>query len=90
MVVDADNVVKVHRIGEEPEIVQQPADVPEEGEAILLEFLDYLETGEPSQTAIADNIKSAGMVFAAIECGRTGQPVKVQEMLDEAEARIQV
>ena len=90
VVVDADNVVTLHRIGEEPEIVQQPDDAPEAGQAIVLEFLDCLKTGEPSQTAIADNIKSAGMVFAAIECDRTGQPVKVQEMLDEAEARIQV
>jgi len=91
VVVDADNVVKIHRIDdEEPQTVEQPADAPEEGQAIVNEFLAYLQTGEPSPTAIADNTKSVGMVFAAIECDRTGRPVKVQEMLDEAEANVEV
>ncbi len=91
VVVDADNVVKVYRIdNEEPTIVEQPTGAPEEGQAIVMEFLDYLATGKPSPTAIADNIKSIGMVFAAIECDRTGQPIKVREMLDDAEAGIEV
>jgi len=91
VVVDADNVVNIHRIDEEePEIVEQPTDAPKEGRAIVMEFLDYLETGVPSQTALADNIRSVGMVFAAIECDRTGQPVKVQQMLDEAEESMEV
>jgi len=85
VVADADNVVTVHRIDEAPRIVEQPADLPEAGQAIMLEFLAYLETGEPSQTAIGDNLQSVGMVFAAIECDRTGRPVRVQEMLQEAE-----
>jgi predicted dehydrogenase len=89
VVVDADNVVKIHRLDEEPEVVAQPEHAPEAGQAIVLEFLDYLQTGQPSQTALADNIKSVGMVFAAIECDRTGQPVKVEQMLEQAEASLE-
>jgi len=89
VIIDADNVVRIHRVDGEDEIVEQPADMPEAGEAIVAEFLEYLETGVPSQTAIEDNIKSVGMVFAAIECDRTGRPVKVNEMLAEAEEQVE-
>ncbi|MGD9498409.1 MAG: Gfo/Idh/MocA family protein [Armatimonadota bacterium] len=90
VVIDADNVVRIVRVDGEDEIVEQPTDVPEPGAAIVSEFLEYLETGVPSQTAIADNIKSVGMVFAAIECDRTGKPVRVNELLAEAEARVEI
>jgi len=88
VVVGADNIVRILRVDGEDEIVEQPTGVPEEGEAIAAEFLEYLATGVPTQTAIADNIKSVGMVFAAIECDRTGRPVNVNEMLAEAEAKV--
>lgn len=90
VIVDADNVVRIVRVDGEDEVVEQPTDLPEQGAAIVLEFLDYLATGVPSQTAIADNIKSVGMVFAAIECDRTGRPVRVNEMLAEAEAGVEI
>ncbi len=90
VVIDADNVVRIVRIDGEDEIVEQPTDLPEPGAAIVGEFLDYLATGVPGQTAIADNIKSVGMVFAAIECDRTGQPVRVNELLAEAEANVEI
>jgi len=90
VVIDADNVVRIVRVDGEDEVVEQPTDVPEPGAAIVGEFLDYLESGVPSQTAIADNIKSVGMVFAAIECDRTGRPVRVNELLAQAEANVEV
>lgn len=90
VVVDADNIVKILRVDGETEVVAQPTDLPEQGEAIVQEFLQYLATGVPSQTAIEDNIKSVGMVFAAIECDRIGRPVNVEEMLAEAEERVSV
>ncbi|MGI5818036.1 MAG: Gfo/Idh/MocA family protein [Armatimonadota bacterium] len=90
VVVDTDNIVKILRVDGEEEVVGQPTDIPEQGEAIVLEFLQYLATGVPTQTAIDDNIKSVGMVFAAIECDETGRPVNVNEMLAEAEERVTV
>ena len=90
VVVGADNIVKILRVDGAEEVVQQPTDIPEQGEAIVLEFLQYLATGVPTQTAIEDNIKSVGMVFAAIECDETGRPVNVNEMLAEAEERVSV
>ncbi len=90
VVVGADNIVKILRVDGAEEVVEQPVGIPEQGEAIVLEFLEYLATGVPPQTAIEDNIKSVGMVFAAIRCDETGQPVNVNEMLAEAEERVQV
>jgi predicted dehydrogenase len=90
VVVDTDNIVKIIRVDGEDEVVQQPVEVPEQGQAIVLEFLEYLATGVPSQTAIEDNIQSVGMVFAAIQCDETGQPVNVNEMLAEAEEQVTV
>ena len=90
VVVGADNIVKILHVDREPEVVRQATEVPEPGEAIALEFLQYLATGVPSQTAIEDNIKSVGIIFAAIECERTGRPVNVAEMLAEAEERVSI
>lgn len=90
VVVGADNIVKILRVDGAEEVVEQPVGIPEQGEAIVLEFLEYLATGVPPQTAIEDNIKSVGMVFAAIRCDESGQPVNVNEMLAEAEERVQV
>jgi len=90
VVVGSDNIVKILRVDGEEEVVKQPVDIPEQGEAIVLEFLQYLATGVPSQTALADNMKSVGMVFAAIQCDETGRPVNVNEMLAEAEERVTV
>ncbi|MFW6156590.1 MAG: Gfo/Idh/MocA family protein [Armatimonadota bacterium] len=90
VVVGSDNVVKILRVDGEEEVVQQPVQIPEQGEAIVVEFLQYLATGVPSQTALEDNMKSVGMVFAAIQCDETGRPVNVNEMLAEAEERVTV
>ncbi len=84
VIVDSDNVVRIIREDGEDEVVELATDLPSEGEAIVREFLDYMETGVPSQTCLEDNVKSAGMVFAAIQCHETGMPVNVPRMLQEA------
>lgn len=86
VIVDNDNVVRIVRVDGEDEVVAQPTDLPEAGQAIMLEFLDYLDTGVPPQTCLEDNYKSAGMVFAAIRCHQTGLPVNVPQLLQEAYA----
>jgi len=61
-------------------------DQPKWANAWLIEqFCDWLERGEPMETAIDANLQSVALVFAAIESSRTGQPVKVQEFLDTAQ-----
>jgi hypothetical protein len=41
------------------------------------QFLDWLDGGPPPQTVIADNIKSAAMLFGAIEASAQGQTIDV-------------
>jgi predicted dehydrogenase len=43
----------------------------------LREFLDALRTGRKPQGECHDNVKSLGMVFAAIESARTGRRVEI-------------
>jgi len=52
--------------------------------AIGAQFLDWMEGGPEPATVLADNIKSAAMMFAAIESGATGKLVDVQAMVREA------
>ena len=51
---------------------------------IVDEFLDWLEDGPTPATTLADNMRSAGMIFGSIEAARTGQTVNVEHMLSEA------
>ena len=44
-------------------------------------FVHWLDGGEPMETNVEANLQSVALVFAAIESSRTGQSVKVQEML---------
>jgi hypothetical protein len=53
--------------------------------AIGAQFLDWLECGPEPATALADNIKSAAIVFAAIKSGAAGQAVDVLAMVGETE-----
>ena len=74
---------------------------PGEGEAVpLLEqpkwanawliekFVRWLDGGEPMETNVEDNLQSVALIFAAIESSRTGSPVRVQDMLAQARARV--
>ena len=48
-------------------------------EAIVAQFLDWLDGGDAPVTVIDDNIRSAGMLFGAIEASESGVPVNVAE-----------
>jgi predicted dehydrogenase len=50
------------------------------------QFLDWLDGGEPMPTNVEDNLQSVALIFAAIESSRTGQPVRVQDLLAAARA----
>jgi predicted dehydrogenase len=88
-VLDRDHVVRVETRGAHNALTvrEVPTMQPEwEGHtAIGAQFLDWLESGPEPATALADNIKSAAMVFAAIRSGATGQAVDVLAMVGETE-----
>ncbi|NJM40329.1 MAG: hypothetical protein HC853_05970, partial [Anaerolineae bacterium] len=55
--------------------------------AIGAQFLDWISGsggGPQPVTVLSDNIKSAAMMFAAIESGATGQAVDVGAMVKKA------
>ncbi|GAB3035537.1 Gfo/Idh/MocA family protein [Natronobiforma cellulositropha] len=51
-------------------------------------FVAWLEGGEPMATNVTDNLQSMALITAAIESSRTGQPVAVQELLEETVDRV--
>jgi predicted dehydrogenase len=86
--VGLDEIVRVHRhqrgrglVTEEVAAVQ----LPREGHAwIVAEFLDWLDGGPVPATHLDDNLRTAAMIFGAIESARSGQAVDVQRMVEEA------
>jgi predicted dehydrogenase len=58
---------------------------------LIEKFVHWLDGGQPMETNVEDNLQSTAMIFGAIQSSQTGQPVKVQELLDrshrEAEAK---
>jgi predicted dehydrogenase len=55
---------------------------------LIEQFVHWLDGGEPMETNVEDNLQSVALIFAAIESSRTGQPVKVQELLLQARMRV--
>ncbi len=55
---------------------------------LIEKFVNWLEGGEPMETNVEDNLQSVALIFAAIESSRTGQPVKVQELLEETRRQV--
>lgn len=51
---------------------------------LIEKFVRWLDGGEPMETNVEDNLQSVSLIFAAIESSRTGQPVKVQQLLNKA------
>jgi predicted dehydrogenase len=86
--VGLDQIVRVHRHSRGQGLATHavPAQAPpHEAHAwIVNEFLDWLEGGSEPATTLEDNLRSAAMVFGAIEAARTGQTVDVQAMVDAA------
>lgn len=50
---------------------------------IIEEFLDWIDGGSAPPTQLVDNMKSAAMVFGAIEASRTNTVVQIDEMLNK-------
>ncbi len=78
---DRDNRVLVtrHTPGQEVRVDEvAPIRRPHEGHnAIVEQFLDWLDGGPAPPTVLQDNIRSAAMLFAAIEASETGQVIDV-------------
>ena len=55
---------------------------------LIEKFARWLDGGEPMETNVEDNLQSVALIFAAIESSRTGQPVQVQALLDQARLHI--
>lgn len=55
---------------------------------LIEQFVQWLDGGEPMETNVEDNLQSVALIFAAIESSRTGQPVKVQEYLQQARMQV--
>ena len=87
IVVGADQVVRIHRhrrgSGVLTQEINAPPQVREGHAAILADFLNWLDDGPAPPTTLEDNLRSAAMVFGAIESARIGQLVDVERMLAE-------
>ena len=85
VVVDRDGVVRLyeHTPGQGLRTIElPPVRPPYEGHnAIIAQLLDWLDGGPPPATVLPANIKSACLLFGAIETSRTGETVNVEEML---------
>jgi predicted dehydrogenase len=55
---------------------------------LVEKFVRWLDGGEPMETNVEDNLQSVALIFAAIESSRTGQPIKVQAMLDRVRREV--
>lgn len=84
-VLDADHVVRIEeRTADNTlQVLEIATERPKwEGHvAIGAQFLDWLDGGDAPATALQDNIKSAAMLFAAIEAGDSGQAVNVAQLV---------
>lgn len=88
VVLDRDHVVRVqeHQRGQGLRTWEVPtARLEYEGHpAVVRQFLDWLDGGVAPPTAIDDNIKSAAMLFGAIEASATSQVVDVAALVASA------
>ena len=55
---------------------------------LIEKFVNWLDGGEPMETNVEDNLQSVALVFAAIRSSRSGQPVKVQELLEQTRRKV--
>ena len=89
--VDRDDVVRVfrHTPGAGVQVDElAPARRAHEGHcAIVEQFLDWLDGGPTPPTVLQDNIKSAAMLFGAIEASAAGQVVDVAAKVAEVAGR---
>jgi predicted dehydrogenase len=55
---------------------------------LIEQFVDWLDGGPPMATNVKANLRSVALSHAAIESGRTGQPVRVEDVLQRARAAV--
>jgi predicted dehydrogenase len=53
---------------------------------LVEQFVQWLAGGAVMETNVEDNLQSVALIFAAIESNHTGQPVQVQELLEQTRA----
>ena len=80
--------IEVRKDGEEPRELPLLEQAKWYNAWLIEQFTDWLDGGEPMVTNVEDNLQSVAMVFAAAESARTGQPVKVQEFLENARREV--
>jgi predicted dehydrogenase len=51
-------------------------------------FVDWLDVGAPMETRVEDNIQASALVFGAIESSRSGQPIDIQNYLEQKLATV--
>jgi predicted dehydrogenase len=87
--VDRDGIVRTYRHtpGQGMRIDEVPAVRPRHDghEWIVNEYLDWLDGGPAPATILSDNIKSAAMLFGAIDASASGQMVDVEAKARSAE-----
>jgi predicted dehydrogenase len=83
--VGMDQIVRIYRHTREGGVVSEEVPSPfppREGHAyIVAEFLDWLDELRVPATTLDDNMRSAAMIFGAIQSAHSGQVVDVQAML---------
>jgi predicted dehydrogenase len=83
--VGLDRVVRIHRHTRHGGVVTSEVEIPSmprEGHRwVVQEFLDWLDDGVAPATTLEDNMRSAAMIFGAIESAHSGQVVDVKAML---------
>lgn len=57
---------------------------------LVEQFVAWLDGGKPMATNARDNLQSMALVEAAIRSSETGDPVAVQELLEDAERRVEL
>ena len=86
-VLDRDNVVRIKERSAAGALQMRevaPVAVTWEGhQAVAAQFLDWLDGGPAPETALAGNLQSAALLFAAIRAAETGTTVDVQAMVRE-------
>ncbi len=56
---------------------------------LVEKFVQWLDDGPPMATNVEDNLQSVALIFGAIESSRTGQSVKVQDLLNAARREVE-
>jgi predicted dehydrogenase len=55
---------------------------------LIEKFVRWLQGDEVMETNVEDNLQSVALIFSAIESSKTGQPVNVQQFLDNAREEV--